>query len=147
MEIHNHASLVNVVCDISKYSNRIARLVSVKGPISICGNYVARVICDINSHDTRIRLSCACRALNGSPSLKRIVEVLTLWVLLRRSIFDTLGRVCVCVWTATNKWLKNATFTRGDGDSSFSFVKNYRDLVAVVTSGKWLRVTVNFIIS
>jgi len=60
----HHASLINMVRDMLKYLNRIAKS-AVKDLISICENYVARVSFD-NSHDTRIISSGACRALNGS---------------------------------------------------------------------------------
>jgi len=139
-DIHDRASLINMVRDMLKYLNRIAKS-AVKDPISICENYVARVSFD-NSHDTRIISSGACRALNGSPALKRIVKVLVLRVLLRRSIFWY-----AWTWTATNANDRKMRFSQQE-DSHSVFVRNYRDLVAVVTSGKWLRVTrdmINFI--
>lgn len=93
---------------------------------------------------TQVKSSGTCRALNGRTALKRIVEVLALRVLARRSIFDTPGRELPPMNDRKMRFLWEGTKI-----VCSVFVRNYRDLVAVVTSGEWLNVTrdtVNFII-
>lgn len=74
--------------------------------------------------------------LNGSLALKRIAEVLAPRVLPRRSIFDMPGREPPRMNDRKMRLLREGTKI-----VHTSFVRNYRDLVVVVTSGKWLRVT------
>lgn len=59
IRLRDHAPLINMSYYILKYSNRIGKSVSaIKGPISICENYVACVSFDINSHDTSKIIWC-----------------------------------------------------------------------------------------
>jgi len=72
--------------------------------------------------------------LNDSLAFKRIAEVFALRMLPRRSIFDMPG----CELPRINDG-KIRFLWKGTKIVHTSFVRNYRDLVVVVTSGKWLK--------
>lgn len=96
---------------------------------------------DINSHDTRIRSSNACRAPSGSPALERI---LALRVLPRRSIFDTPARELPLM----NGW--KMQFLQRDEDNPSSFCEELQGSRRGGHLGQMIKVTrdmVNFIIS